>query len=147
MTFLKLKNNFNSHVPAVYGDFFNDFFNDSVLSRDYFKSVPATNVKETNNAYHIELAAPGLSKDDFKLSVEKNVLTISASKKEEKNTEDNGKFTRREFNYTSFTRSFNLPENVNTESIEASYLNGVLSVNIPKKEAAKEKAVREIKIA
>ena len=101
-------------------------------------------MKEDENAFQIEVAAPGLKKEDFKLSLHENRLTISA--KQEGNTEEKTeKYSRREFNYTSFQRTFTLPKNVYSEKIEASYTDGILHVGIPKKEEMKP-AVKEIAV-
>ena len=127
---------FNDIFESVLGD---TFFNDRRLS-----SVPAVNISESNEAYHIELAAPGLKKEDFKVSVERDMLTISTEQRTENNTE--GKiYNRREYSYSTFTRSFTLPESANVEQIQAAYTDGVLKLNIPKKEEAKAIA-RQIEI-
>ena len=127
---------FNDIFESVLGD---TFFNDRRLS-----SVPAVNISESNEAYHIELAAPGLKKEDFKVSVERDMLTISTEQRTENNTE--GKiYNRREYSYSAFTRSFTLPESANVEQIQAAYTDGVLKLNIPKKEEAKAIA-RQIEI-
>ena len=94
----------------------------------------------------LELAAPGLKKSDFKIEVTNNVLNIS-SEKESNKEENNEGFSRKEFSYHSFSRSFNLPQSVNKDSITASYTDGVLSVSIPKREEAKEKPARLIDIS
>jgi HSP20 family protein len=109
-------------------------------------SVPAVNVVESTEGFRIELAAPGLQKSDFKLNLEKNQLTISAQK-EQKNEENNEKYTRKEFKYTSFQRTFTLPNSVDGDKIEANYAEGILYVALPKREEAKEKPAREIEIA
>ncbi|WP_439584437.1 Hsp20/alpha crystallin family protein [Dyadobacter bucti] len=109
-------------------------------------SVPAVNVVESTEVFRIELAAPGLQKSDFKLNLEKNQLTISAQK-EQKNEENNEKYTRKEFKYTSFQRTFTLPNSVDGDKIEANYAEGILYVALPKREEAKEKPAREIEIA
>ncbi|AYN04129.1 MULTISPECIES: Hsp20/alpha crystallin family protein [unclassified Flavobacterium] len=111
-------------------------------------TLPSVNVKETDNNFEVELAAPGMDKKDFKVTFDNDLLTISSSKKDEKETvEDN--FTRREFSYQSFQRSFKLPNNVvDEENIKANYDNGLLHLVIPKKEEAKEnKAPRVIEIS
>nr|WP_315420141.1 Hsp20/alpha crystallin family protein [uncultured Pedobacter sp.] len=127
---------FNDIFESVLGD---TFFNDRRLS-----SVPAVNISESNEEYHIELAAPGLKKEDFKVSVERDMLTISTEQRTENNTE--GKiYNRREYSYSAFTRSFTLPESANVEQIQAAYTDGVLKLNIPKKEEAKAIA-RQIEI-
>ncbi|MGQ7855568.1 Hsp20/alpha crystallin family protein [Pedobacter sp. WC2501] len=127
---------FNDIFESVLGD---TFFNDRRLS-----SVPAVNISESNEEYHIELAAPGLKKEDFKVAVERDMLTISTEQRTENNTE--GKvYNRREYSYSAFTRSFTLPESANVEQIQATYTDGVLKLNIPKKEEAKAIA-RQIEI-
>jgi HSP20 family protein len=108
-------------------------------------SVPAVNVNEDENQFNIEMAAPGMEKKDFKLDLNHNVLTIS-SEKTEKKADDNKKNTRREFRYTSFNRSFTLPNSVQEEGIKASYKEGILNISIPKKEEAKEKGPKHIEI-
>lgn len=95
-------------------------------------SVPAVNVSETDSNYEIEIAAPGLSKDDFKINLENQQLIIS-SEKEEDTTEEKKNYTRKEYNYSSFYRSFYLPENVKEDSITAQYQTGVLTIKIGKK--------------
>lgn len=126
-------------TPSLFDDFFkpwNEWFeNGSQLSR--VLTVPAVNVTEKNNHYMVSLAAPGLSKDDFEIKIEGNMMTIS-SEKEESHEEKEEKFTRKEYNYTSFSRSFTLPEDVKLDNIDASYENGVLNVTLPKLEAEKK---------
>jgi HSP20 family protein len=147
MTLIKWKNNLtNPATQNTFSDFFNDFFNDSLMSRDYFKSVPAVNISERTNDYMIEMAAPGFSKEDFKVNVDNEVLTISAEKKNEKKDE-NSRFTRKEFQYSSFSRTFTMPDHVEADKIGAEYKDGILSLALPKKEEAKVKPAREIKIS
>ena len=151
MTLIKFKNEMGNMIdkfplmPTVFGDFFNDFQNSDVLSKDMLHYVPAVNINERANEFVIELAAPGLNKEDFKVEVDNGVLTISAEKKEEKKDE-NSRYTRKEFSYTSFKRSFSLPEHVEADKIEASHKDGVLTLALPKKEEAKQKAVKEIQV-
>ena len=147
MTLIKWKNNFtNPATQNTFSDFFNDFFNDSLMERDYFKSVPAVNISDRANDFLIEMAAPGFSKEDFTVNVENEVLTISAEKKNEKKDE-NSRYTRKEFQYSTFKRTFTMPENVEADKIGAEYKEGVLSLILPKKEEAKVKPAREIKIS
>jgi HSP20 family protein len=111
-------------------------------------TLPAVNVKETEDSFEIEVAAPGMKKEDFKVNIENNVLTISSEKKEERKEEEKGRFTRREFSYQSFQRSFSIPENlVDGEKISARYCEGILCIALPKKEEVKPKPAREISIA
>lgn len=119
--------------PAMVSDLFNieKFFSDALQLWDMPATIPAVNVHEDENAFRMEVASPGMEKSDFKINVNDNVLLISAEKKSEKKEEEKN-FTRREFNYTSFRRSFALPENVDQDNIKAEYNNGILNVTIPK---------------
>lgn len=119
--------------------FLMQFISDRMISR-----VPAVNISETDNHYHIELAAPRLKKEDFKIDLERNVLTTSAEKQTEQ-TENDKKYNKREYSYTSFVRSFTLPESVDDAGIEAGYTDGVLKIDVSKKEDAKT-ASRQIEI-
>jgi HSP20 family protein len=129
--------------------FNNDFFDWS--NRNFSvtnTTLPAVNIKEDNDKFQVEVAAPGLKKEDFKIEVNHNMLSISSEKREEKTEgQEGGTYTRREFSYQSFVRSFSLPESVDADKIEASYNDGVLVLNIPKKEEAKPKPARVIQIA
>ena len=124
----------------VFDSFFNDtFFNDRMVTR-----VPAVNISETENNYHVELAAPGLKKEDFKLNLERNQLTISVE--QSTNHEDNQKnYSKREYSYSSFVRSFTLPESADDSQIEATYTDGILRIDIAKREEART-ARRQIEI-
>ncbi|MCO4294509.1 Hsp20/alpha crystallin family protein [Solitalea sp. MAHUQ-68] len=133
----------NPFAP-MFNDLFETMFNGTSLSEGNFK-VPAVNVLENAEEFSIELAAPGLSKDDFKIDLEKNTLTISVQKEEE-HKEETKNYHRKEFSYSSFKRSFNLPETVDVEKIGAEYKDGVLSVGIPKKAEAQLKA-KQIKVS
>jgi HSP20 family protein len=108
--------------------------------------LPAVNIKEDDNGFHVEVAAPGLSKEDFNVEVENDVLTIY-SEKESKNKTEDSDYMRREFSYSSFKRTFTLPENVvDVDKVKASYNNGVLNISLPKREEVKPKPARTIKI-
>ena len=112
-----------------------------------FKSTPAVNIKEEGERFLVELAAPGMKKEDFQIDIDHNVLTISAeTKQEEEHKDEKGHYTRKEFNYSAFKRAFTLPETVESDGIEASYNDGLLSIHIPKREEAKQKPVRSIAI-
>jgi HSP20 family protein len=132
--------------PAI-DDFFNNFMdrNLSDLVSAFRFSEPAMNMLEEDNEFRIELAAPGLDKSDFEMKVDSGTLTVKVEK-EFKDEKTNGKFKRREFNFSRFSRSFQLPETVNPEAIEARYENGVLIVHLPKIEVAKAKPVKSIEI-
>lgn len=146
MTQVKTKN--ENFTPTVFSDIFDNarFFGKNWLEKEFGQAFPAVNIKETNKDFGLEFAAPGFKKEDFKVGVENGILSISAEKKEEKN-EENKKFTRKEFSYNSFSRSFTLPENVNTENIDAKYENGILNLSIPKKEETKTLPKKDIKVA
>ncbi|MGJ1431393.1 Hsp20/alpha crystallin family protein [Sphingobacterium spiritivorum] len=121
----------NPFVNSVFDNLFNDsFITDRLVTR-----VPAVNIAEAEDSFQIELAAPGLQKSDFKINVDKNMMTISAEKTSETETEQK-LFSKREFNYSSFTRSFTLPDTVDYSNIDASYENGILVVRVGKKEEA-----------
>jgi HSP20 family protein len=107
-----------------------DFYRNAAPANGAAKNNPAVNVSETTEAFKIELAVPGFDKADFNVSTEKDVLTIAAKK--EVNNDENGTLRRKEFNYNEFKRSFRLPEDVNIETIEAVYVNGILTVTLPK---------------
>lgn len=115
----------------------NDFFNRNLgdfVGVDNALETPSVNIIETNAAYRLEIAAPGMKKEDFTINLDKNLLTISAEKEQKSEEAEAGKFVRREFNFSSFKRTFNLPETVNSEAIGASYDKGVLFITLPKKE-------------
>ncbi|MES3018680.1 MAG: Hsp20/alpha crystallin family protein [Bacteroidota bacterium] len=144
MTLVKFNNQkgTNSLLPG-----YNDVF-DSILNDTFFTNrtsfVPAVNISESAESFHIELAAPGLQKENFRLHVENNVLQV-ASEISAENTDSQKRYAKREFSYNSFTRSFNLPDTADYERINASYENGVLKVDIGKREEAKTVA-RQIEI-
>ena len=135
-------------------ELFNDLFDDNWIVPQYkhATSTPAINVIERDNEYEVEVAAPGMTKDDFKINLTNdNELVISLEKKTEKgNDKENkecdkkecgkkrGQYLRHEFSYTSFRQSFTLPETVNAEKISAKMEHGVLKIELPKKEAVKE---------
>jgi HSP20 family protein len=98
--------------------------------------VPAVNIAESEGHYHIELAAPGLKKEDFKLDLDRNVLTISAEKTTEQENNDK-QYNKREYSYTSFVRSFTLPDSADDAQIDATYTDGILKIDVAKKEEAK----------
>jgi HSP20 family protein len=145
MTLVKFANGHKNHaVNPFFSDVFDSILNDSFLSDKLSSRVPAVNISETENEFHIELAAPGLKKDDFKISLDKNVLSVSADKKTE-NVEEGKKFSKREYSYNAFTRSFTLPEVADAGKIEAEYNDGVLNLKVAKKEEAKVQS-REIAV-
>ena len=133
--------------PDLTRDFFNDdFFYPVVKRNNYFSNTPAVNISEDDEQFTIELAAPGLDKKDLHINLNDDLLTISAECKEENNEEQEGKWTRQEFNYRSFCRSFSLPETVDNDKIKAVHKNGILTIQIPKMEDNKTTLSRDIKI-
>ncbi|MBK8610694.1 MAG: Hsp20/alpha crystallin family protein [Chitinophagaceae bacterium] len=136
-------------MPSVFDDFFrpwNGFFdegNGNLWGKTM--NIPAVNITENKKDYLVSMAIPGMKKDDFKIDVEGNILTISSEKEENKEEKDK-KFTRKEFNYSCFSRSFTLPEEVNKEKIEAKYEDGVLKISLPYKEGAKMLSAKHIAV-
>ncbi len=120
-----------SSVRTILSDFFDAdrFFSNSLFNEE---RIPAVNIVDSQKDFQIELAAPGMKKDDFKVSIENGVLTISAETKKE-TEEKNKNYTRQEFSYESFCRAFTLPDNASEEKIDAKYENGVLKLTVAKK--------------
>jgi HSP20 family protein len=136
----------------VWSNFFNDFFDRDWMDwtnrnfSDTNTTLPSVNIKEGDDSYIVDMAAPGLEKKDFKIELNNGMLTISSEKKIESETKKGQHFTKREFSYQSFNRSFSLPNTVEGDKISAKYENGILKVVIPKKEEAKIKPVRIVEI-
>lgn len=133
-------------MPNLMDELLNDDFFGGITNERFNSTVPAVNVKENNDDFTIEVAAPGFEKKDFKIDLNNNLLEIS-SQKEINNEEENGRVVRKEFCYSSFKRTFSLPETVESDKIKATYKDGILSIQIPKREEAKVKPVRQISIA
>lgn len=152
MTLVKFR---NQHPAATtpFSTLFNEFFNGGQADLRHREmashNTPAVNVKESPEKFEIEVAAPGFSKENFKLNLNANLLTISGSKEEtaaDASTAEKARYTRREWQYSQFERSFTLPNSIATEAIGASYENGVLHIVLPKRDEAKEKPARAIEI-
>lgn len=129
-------------MPTVFDEFFkpwNDWFENGGTFSGRTMTMPAVNIVENKNDYGLSLAVPGMKKEDFNIDVEGNMLTISCEK-EETTEQNNERYNRKEYNYSSFSRSFTLPDEVNKEKIEAKYEDGVLKLMLPKKEEAKKLA-------
>ncbi len=139
---------FSNQLPSMFDRFFEgDLFDWS--NRNFSltnTTLPSVNIKENADEFKVEVAAPGFDKTDFKLQLNHDLLTISSEKKIENETKEGEQFTKREFSYQSFSRSFTLPHTADGERIEASYDNGILLISIPKKEEAKPKPSRMIEI-
>jgi HSP20 family protein len=140
---------FSNQYPSLIDRFFdNDAFDWS--NRNYSATnttIPSVNIKEDENGFKVEVAAPGFDKKDFNIELNNNVLTVSSEKNIENETKENELFTKREFSYQSFSRSFTLPITVEKEKISAKYDKGILNIVFPKKEEAKPKPIRQIKIS
>ncbi|MBY0347893.1 MAG: Hsp20 family protein [Hydrotalea flava] len=142
----------SNNMTPVFNRLFDDFFNNDWADwglRNFSgegSTLPKVNIKEDDNGYTVEMAAPGMKKEDFNVNLDKQVLTISAEAKEEKE-EKKANYSRKEFNYQSFQRSFSLPETADDEKISAQYKDGILNIYIPKKEEAKPKPAKTIAIA
>lgn len=139
----------SNYVPTS-SSFFDDF-----LTRDLFDwsgwtdqggSVPRVNILETNDEFRVDMAVPGMRKEDFHLELDNDMLTIQSDVRNEAQTDEHAKFTKKEFDYGSFKRSFYLPNTVELDNIEAKYQDGILRLVIPKKEEARKKPVKTIAI-
>ena len=135
-------------LPSLIEDFFNRNWMDTTSNGNMLSStLPAVNIAESNDAFRIEVAAPGMKRDQFNIQLDNYILTISAEVKDEHQMQE-GQFTRKEFYYGSFERSFALPENkIEGDKIEAKYSDGILHITVPKKEEAKVKPARQISIS
>ena len=136
---------FSTRMPSVFDNLFqpwNDWF-EGMPERTL--KIPAVNITEHKDEYKVSLAAPGLKKEDFHIDVDGNILTIS-SEKEENKEEKEKTFTRKEYSYSSFSRSFTLPEEINKEKIDAKYEDGVLKISLPRKEEAKKITAKHIAV-
>jgi HSP20 family protein len=144
MTLVKFNNGLKNNAHPFFNDVFDSLLNDSFISDKLVARVPAVNIAENDNEFHIELAVPGLKKEDFKINLDKNILTVSAEKKSE-NVGETKKFSKREYSYNSFVRSFTLPDSIDHSKIEADYTDGILKLIVAKREEAKFQS-REIAI-
>ena len=143
-----LTRNGNTYLPTVFDDFFkpwNEWFDTSNQLINRTLTVPAVNILESKDDFKLSFAIPGMKKDDFHIDMDGNMLTISCEKEESKNEKED-KYTRKEYNYSSFTRSFSLPEEVSKDKIQAHYEEGVLSLVLPKKEEAKKAITKSIPV-
>lgn len=131
---------FRPFFPSLFDD---DFF---TVNNSRPNSMPAVNIREDENNYFLELAVPGMDKKNLKIDINEDVLTISSESQNE-NEESKDGYTRKEFSYSSFVRSFYIPENVNRDQIQANYKEGILTVSFPKHEEDKKKLTREVKIS
>lgn len=140
-------------LPTITNRTFRPFFMPDLFENDFFpvmsnrtSSMPAVNIREDEKNYILELAVPGIDRNDLKIDINEDVLTISSETKSESEESKDG-YKRKEFSYSSFCRSFYIPENVNRDKIEANYKDGILTVGLPKQEEEKNKITRQIKIS
>lgn len=133
-------------IPGVFDNFLGSNLMNDRFNNNYSVSLPSVNIIEDKEEFRIDLAAPGLSKKDFAIDIHNKVLTISSESKNE-NEENRGNYMRREFYFSSFKRSFSLPETVDPDKIKASHQNGILSVHIPKKKEAIDQGPKQISIS
>jgi HSP20 family protein len=140
---------FSNQYPSLFDRFFdNDLFDWSSRNfSDTNTTLPSVNIKESSDDFEVEVAAPGFSKDDFRIELNHDLLTISSGKEIANETKEGQQFSLREFSYQSFSRSFTLPNTADSEKIRAKYENGILQIVIPKKEEARPKPARQIAIA
>ncbi len=135
-----------------WGSLMDELFSDDLQmlkNKDFNNSVsnPKVNIRESDEAYVLDMAVPGFKKSDFKIDIESEELTIAAEIKVDDDDKKEANFTRREFSFTSFKRTFSLPETVEEGAVKANYENGILTLSIPKKEEAKPKPARNIEIS
>ena len=135
-------------MPTLTDDLFGtDLMNAFWGANDDLRStLPSVNIREDDEAYHIDLAAPGLDKKDFRLHLDRNVLEISSHKEAKNEEKDGNRMLRREFHYASFCRTFALPDSANSDKIKANYADGILHVEVPKRDEAKVRPARQIEI-
>lgn len=135
-------------MPGFY-NWIEDWFGSDLTQTSVFNTginMPAVNIRENDESFVVEMAAPGMTKEDFNINLDNNLLTISSEKETERETEGRDNYTRKEFSYTAFTRTFTLPNTVNGEAIAAQYDNGILHLTLPKKEEARRKPPKAIEI-
>ena len=135
----------SNEMPSLFDRYFSNIMNDGDFGQQRMSNVPAVNISENDDAFVLEVAAPGMKRENFSLNVEENRLIIEGRVEEEKETKEKN-YNRREFNFSSFQRTFTLPQSVDQEAIKASYNDGILHIELPKKEEAKPKAPKKIDI-
>ena len=148
MTLIRKTNSYPTW-SNLFNEFLNQDWNDW-SKQDFAASnctLPSVNVKEHSDGFEVEMAAPGLNRNDFRIELNNSILTIKSEKKEEKESENDKFFSRREFSYQSFSRSFTLPQSIESDKIEAQYKDGILKISIPKREEAKPRPLRQIAIS
>jgi HSP20 family protein len=134
------------NLPGIFDEFFSGNLVPNFVEEGAWKSTPAVNIYENNEKFDIEIAAPGLEKEDFKIDLKDEYLIVSSEKKDRKEEKEKGKVVRSEFRYSSFQRSFSLPHEIDIAAINATHKNGVLSISLPKKVEYKNNLSRQIEI-
>jgi len=133
-------------LPGLFDEFFNGNLLPNYIEEGAWKSTPAVNIFENTDKFEIEIAAPGLEKEDFKIDLKNDYLLVYSEKKDKKEEKEKGKVVRSEFRYSSFQRSFALPKEINVAEIKATHKNGILVIELPKKVESKDQALRQIEI-
>jgi len=136
----------NRNLPDLFDEFFNSNLLPNFVEEGAWKSTPAVNIFENDEKFEIEIAAPGLEKEDFKIDLKNDHLVVFSEKKDQKEEKEKGKVVRSEFRYSSFQRSFALPKEVDIAEIKANHKNGILTIELPKKTEYKENWSRQIEI-
>lgn len=133
-------------LPGLFDEFFSGNLLPNYIEEGAWKSTPAVNIYENNERFEIEIAAPGLDKEDFKIDLKDEYLMVYSEKKDKKEEKEKGKVVRTEFRYSSFQRSFALPKNIDVSAINATHKNGILKIELPKKVEQKDNNIRQIEI-
>ncbi len=136
----------SKNLPGLFDEFFSGNLLPNFIEEGAWKSTPAVNIYETNEQFEIEIAAPGLEKEDFKINLKDEYLTVWSEKKDKKEEKEKGKLVRSEFRYSSFQRSFSLPHEIDVTAINATHKNGILTISLPKKVEYKNNLSRQIEI-
>ena len=134
------------NLPGLFDEFFSGNLLPNYIEEGAWKSTPAVNIYETSDKFEIEIAAPGLEKDDFKIDLKDDYLMVYSEKKDKKEEKEKGKVVRTEFRYSSFQRSFALPKDIDASAINATHKNGILIIDLPKRIEQKDSSVRQIEI-
>jgi HSP20 family protein len=133
-------------LPGLFEEFFSENLLPNYIEEGAWKSTPAVNIYETNEKFEIEIAAPGLEKEDFKIDLKDDYLMVYSEKKDRREEKEKGKVVRTEFRYSSFQRSFALPKDIDVSAINATHKNGILLIDLPKKVEQKDSSSRQIEI-
>lgn len=133
-------------LPGLFDEFFNGNLLPNYIEEGAWKSTPAVNIYENNERFEIEIAAPGLDKEDFKIDLKDEYLMVYSEKKDKKEEKEKGKVVRTEFRYSTFQRSFALPKNIDASAINATHKNGILKIELPKRVEQKDNNTRQIEI-